>query len=317
MPHPTYHPVPAYAYRSPAFVALVADSYRHLGRPADPRRFAARIEAGDPQLLTSLRTVAQAERRHPDTRRERELATHLHALLKRRLPVFTLDRGFEFAYAAERGERQCLLQSVTLAALLQQAGIPAGAAMVWRSERGETSNLGHVVTLMHLADGRDLEVDASDRAPFARHDGLFLPVGGREHFVQVRFAPGSPEIAGYVPEGGAPVGVSAAGPLSLAYLRSQFDYYRGERVPGGLLGRPPQPEALRRAAALLERSVRTCPQNPLSLYQLGNVRTRLKDPRAEATLRQARALYAREGRVPESATSLHALKPARSAAVTR
>jgi hypothetical protein len=67
---------------------------------------------------------------------ERQVCADLHKSIKSRIPRFSLDRGFEFRHTVGRGERQCFLQSVVIASLLQRAGIPAGVAMVFATKRG-------------------------------------------------------------------------------------------------------------------------------------------------------------------------------------
>ena len=75
--------------------------------------------------------------------------------------------------AARSGQRQCFLQSVLIAGLLQRMGISAGVAMVYRNPRGEESNNGHAVTLVKLPDGDDLVADAAEL--FGCHETNHVP----------------------------------------------------------------------------------------------------------------------------------------------
>ena len=104
---------------------------------------------------------------------ERETGAWLHRMVKASIPKFSLDRGFEFTNTVALGERQCLLQSVLIAGLLQRIGIDAGTVMIWRNLTGATSNLGHVSTLLRLSNGTALLVDASEPMAFPRHQGVF------------------------------------------------------------------------------------------------------------------------------------------------
>ncbi len=89
------------------------------------------------------------------------------------LPKFSLDRGYEFRHSVDRLERQCFLQSVLIAGLMQRMGMEAGVVMIYRNQKGEASNLGHATVVLKLDNGRDIMVDASDPHPFMRHRGVF------------------------------------------------------------------------------------------------------------------------------------------------
>ncbi len=330
-----------YPYNGPTFRQWVRDSYALAPHGARLTPFAVHFDRrarqfGVPQgvdayLKTQAAVVAAAKDPEEKTRRQLVLAQSLHRLIKKSITRFSLDRGYEFASVVATGERQCLLQSVLLASLLQKAGVPGGTVMVWRGETGDASNLGHVVTLMQTATGRDVLVDCSERHPFPRHLGLFLPDAQTRQYrfvvptytsappsapVLPRTPPSvatTPLITGYTPlNGGRPVSPSVLRPLSVAYLSSQFDYYRGERVPGGMLAPRPNLAALRRAAFFWERSVKTCPQNPLATYQLGRVQARLGQTTLSARhLQTAYRLYKTAGYVPPTAVEMVALNRTR------
>ncbi len=233
--------------------------------------------------------------------------------MKAVIPKFSLERGFEFANTVRLGERQCLLQSVLISGVLQQLGLRSGVAMVWRNERGQESNLGHVVTVLRLTGGRDVLVDASDKSPFMRHQGLLVRdtagPGAPYRFVRPRYADDD-TITAYT-AGKDVLGPAKVGLLDAAYVRSQFDYYRGERAPGGFIG-PSTPEGLTRSARFLERAVKLSPANPLATYVLGHVYR--KQGRLELARRQyelAGRLYRAAGHVPAGVAD--ALKWARTA----
>lgn len=341
-------PLPAdacYPYNGPVFQQFVRESYElapNHGRGIMPfttyfdqraRKFGAPqgIEA---YLKAQKASIASARTEAERTRRQLVLAQSLHRLVKKTITKFSLDRGFEFANVVRTGERQCLLQSVLVASMLQKAGVDAGSVMVWRGESGEASNLGHVVTLMHAANGRDVLVDCSEMHPFPKQQGLFLPEArtGQYRFVTPQYtsappaphvlpkAPptvaGTPFITGYTTVSDNRVlPVAQMRPLSVAYLKSQFDYYRGERVPGGILTSHPDPAALRQAASFWERSIKRCPQNPLSTYQLGRVQAKIgQSGPSTQHLQAAYRLYKGAGYIPRTAVEMVALdQPVRQA----
>lgn len=304
------------AFGTPAFGPLVQDSREATGAANLPdfgtwwaaayaRTPAARLP-GHPELswagAVRLRRGELAAARDPARRArlERDTAAWLHRAVKAVIPKFSLDRGFEFAHAVRLGERQCLLQSVLIAGMLREMGAEAGTAMVWKNERGQESNLGHVVTVLRLTGGGDLLVDASDPTPFMRHGGLLLRVGGGYRFVEPRYDAQS-RITGYAAGGGA-LTPAQVQPLDPAYVRSQFDYYRGERVPGGFIG-PSTPAGLSASARYLERALQRQPGNPLAAYVLGHVyrkQARLADARRQ--YERAFRLYRAAGHVPERVT---------------
>ena len=243
----------------------------------------------------------QAER-DPSKRAQLETQTgaQLHVLVKKLIPKFSLERGFEFTNTVTKLERQCLLQSVLIAGMLQRAGIDAGTVMVWKNQAGGVSNLGHVVVVLKRSDSLDVLIDASDPEPFMRHAGLFGMVGGKLQFVTPTYAPNA-TITGYTTIKDSrtvkPLGFQT---LSSAYLRSQFFYYRGERAIGGFMGNPSTPAGLEDSAKFLRESILLEPNNPLAQYVLGHVYRRLgKMDEARAQYAKGYGLYLEQGFVPQ------------------
>jgi hypothetical protein len=309
-----------YAYGSTAFTGLLADSYRQI-HAADPQTFYAWMDkdpqsvalgkaaAGKPMpgwdAMLKQKKAALARAATPAQKAQLEMqdAAWLHKTIKASLPHFSLDEGYEFTNAVRKGERQCVLQATLMASLLQSMGVDAGLVMVYKNIAGQDSNNGHAVTLMKRADGKDVLVDCSDPTPFVKHQGLFAADArtGQYRYVEPVYAGASATIVGYTPDGEtqkiAPRGIS---PLDYDFVRSQIEYYRGERTPGGLLAPHPTVAGLAAEAKHLRTSVAECPQNPLAQYMLGRVY--LKEAKLSTARRQltvAYGLYARQGRVPQ------------------
>ncbi|WP_424952426.1 tetratricopeptide repeat protein [Deinococcus sp.] len=254
---------------------------------------------------------------------ERDTAAWAHTFIKKSIPRFSLERGFELANVVRTGERQCLAQSFIISGLLQRAGMQAGAVMVWSNPKGGQSNLGHVVSVVRLSgvnggSGHDLLVDASDPTPFIRHQGLLVRTGDHYSFVKPSYE-ADDTISGYaLADSGRALGVSAAAPLTLSYLHSQFDYYRGERAPGGILGTgvgKATPAGLNQSALYLKRALQDDPQNALASFMLGHVLARQGQMEAaKVQYQKASALYLAQGHTPPGvAAAIAALnKPAGS-----
>lgn len=304
----------AYAYGSEAFSHLIDESYRLThSQGLEPfyrwfeGAYARHAGEGLPQALEARRRVYRELKAPQKATFERESAIWAYRTVKALIPRFSLERGYEFAYAVRYGERQCLLQSVIIAGMLQRIGMRAGAVMVWKSPHGQVSNNGHVTAVLRLSDGRDLLVDASEPQPFPQHQGLFTwdrPQGDYRFLEPVYDVDGGIRAYGVV--GGGELKTQEVGLLSLDFLRSQFFYYRGERAPGGFMG-PSTPQGLRASARFLEEAVRAEPRNPLPVYVLGLVYR--KQGRLEAARRQIQAgyaLYRRYGFVPEGPKAAYA-----------
>ncbi len=302
-----------YAYGSPAFTRLVSDSYQEGGDGPDrfyqwmdaayrkcSTRYPGKESLSIEQLLEwKCRQLAAVTEPVQHRKQEMMLAGWLHRMVKEAIPRFSLDRGYEFRSVAEYGERQCLLQSVLIAGMLQAMGVDAGMVMVYKNAGGQETNNGHVVALVKLWGGRDVMVDASEAHAFPQHRGLFARAGGYRYVAPV-FEAGSPLIASYGRvAGGTPIAIGGMRPMDYAFVRSQFYYYRGERVKDGLWPTGQTKAGLERAARYWRRSVALCPENPLAVYMLARVyRTQGKAKLARRRFEEARALYKRFGWVP-------------------
>jgi hypothetical protein len=229
----------------------------------------------------------------------------LHRLVKKSIPKFSLDRGFEFHNVVRYGERQCLLQSILIAGLAQKMGLDAGMVMVWRNIAGEESNNGHAAVLVRLADGKDIILDASDQVPFVRHQGLFARASGYRYVSPV-YQRGSDKIIGYLANSGHGfISTAKLRPMGVDFIRSQFYYYRGERALGGAIAAKKTSKGLALSERQLKKSVSLCPENPLAVYMLA--RTYLAEgKKAEAAklAKDALSLYTRFGYVPGGASDL-------------
>jgi hypothetical protein len=305
---------PRFVYGSQTLTALVSESYGVVGAntpafyPWFEAEYAAKPAAhlaGFPTL--SLREaldrrgaqIAALKNRAERTRLELNTAAWLHKLVKVLIPRFSLERGYEFAYTVRNGERQCLLQSTLISGMLQRMGVEAGIVMVWKNASGKVSNLGHMVSVVRLADGRDVLTDASEPTPFYPHPGLFTPVNGAYRFVEARFNADN-TISTYRPLGRGEVGSTALRLLPWNYIRSQYFYYRGERYPGGFINGPKTTAGRAASARFLEQAVALAPENPLATYVLGLVYERQgKAADGARLIRRAYALYQAAGFVPD------------------
>ena len=305
-----------YPYGGSQFTTLVADSYHRAGGTTQQfytwwdtkyrtggRSLLGWSKAGNLQAGLTAEKAKLAALHDPAQKTARILAdcTALHHWVKTALPRFSLTEGYEFSNAVTKGERQCLLQSVLLSGMLQVVGVDAGCVMVYRSISGEESNLGHVVCRVRLPNGRDTLLDASDPVPFVRHLGLLGDVKGQPRYADPVFVGKGALVSGYtLPGSGKTVTASLLRPLTFDYVRSQFDFYRGERTPGGLLAAHPTWEGLSEEARWLTLSTVHCPDNPLSVYMLGRAYWKLdKQAAARRALSQSLVLYADAGKVPQ------------------
>jgi len=229
-----------------------------------------------------------------------EIAAQVHKLIKAIIPKFSLDRGFEFRNVMKTGERQCFLQSVLIAGLLQSMGVDAGVAMVYKNEQGQETNNGHAVTLVKLPNGRDILVDASEKEPFAQHKGLFVRCADYK-YVDPVYENDSPKIRYYVSASeNENQATSKVHPLDTAFLDSQFWYYRGERAVGGLLSAKRTKAGLAAAGHALRMGLRFSTNNPLSVYMLGRVYlAQGKSDEAREYIQKGYKLYERFGWIPE------------------
>lgn len=305
----------SYPYLGKHFDLLVKESYQRFGADDEQQFFSwfekvsesAYNRISDENYTTledtlkakklELENSAGAEQK---TQIEIELGERLHALTKEVITRFSLERGFEFYNAQNTGERQCLLQSVLIAALLQEMGVDAGIVMIYKNFNGQVSNIGHVATLIKLSDGKDIIVDASDREPFIPHQGV-LGAAPSYQFLEPVFEDDTEKIVAYkTVSAGKTIPAKRVRPLDFSYVRSQFWYYRGERTEGGLLSAIKTDEGLQEAGDALKNSLSICPANPLSAYMLGRIYLAQNNgPKALAQLKSAEKLYNRYGWIPD------------------
>nr|WP_274704891.1 hypothetical protein [Deinococcus geothermalis] len=297
-------PAPAtLTYGGENFRALAAESYRLAGLTGDFESWLAQAyaAAGVP-LGQGGRSLTAAKGNERD-RLARDTAAWAHRFIKKAVPNFSLERGFEFANMARAGERQCLLQSVVIAGLLQRAGLSAGLEMVWKSQSGQESNLGHVTSVLRLPSGAgDVQVDASEPEPFARHQGVLAWADGSYRFLAPSFAADGHITAYQRADNGEQVKTVAF--LDLPYVRSQFNYYRGERAVGGVLGTGTGHSTaggLKLSEKYLRAALRDNPNNALAASVLGTVlRKEGREAEARAQYLAAGQLYAAQGHTPQS-----------------
>jgi tetratricopeptide (TPR) repeat protein len=310
-----------YGFGSSAFDTLVRDSESETASPLKPS-FEAWLEAAytkNPKAqLEGYKTLAAALKARgaayaalkdvpSKVAMERDTGAWLHRMTKSVIPKFSLDRGFEFTNTVKLGERQCLLQGVLIASLLQKMGFNAGITMIWRSMTGVVSNLGHAATLMRLSDGKLLIVDASEPEPFATQQGIFTwNLSAKTYqFLTPKYDAGS-NITGFDRASTSDITV-----LPYSYVRSQFYFYRGERVPGGFVNKPLTPAGKARSERFLQRAITLEPQNPLAQYVLGHVyRSDGKTDLATAQYKKGYALYQKFGFIPDGVRAAYnGIKP--------
>lgn len=311
----TAAPVPAdLTYGEANFNALAAESYKLAGLSGDFSQWLSDaylkggVPLGEGKTLDAALAARKAQLDAAKTPAEkdalaRETAAWAHKFIKKVVPKFSLERGFEFASIVKTGERQCLLQSTIIAGLLQKAGLDAGLVMVWKSLTGQESNLGHVTSVLRLPSGMgDVQVDASEPEPFATHQGILALADGGYRFLAPQFGKDS-LITAYRREDGK--GSVKAGDLTflpLSYVRSQYDYYRAERAIGGVLGTgtgKSTPEGLKVSEQFLRQALAQEPRNTLAANVLGTVlRKQGRIPEAQAQYHKAAVLYAAQGHTP-------------------
>jgi hypothetical protein len=327
----------AYAYRGPVFGEFVETSYKEAPKADRPEFYAWMQEAYDSShvrfrtletqnrldgLLAAVRTrydgLTDPEQK---TLLEKQTGAFFHRVIKKTIRHFSLDRGFEFRNIVDRHERQCFAQATLIAALMQRAGMHAGVVMVTRSDKGEESNNGHAVTLVKLSNGHDLLVDASHKTPFIKQQGLMVAdsATGAYRFVAPQYDVTGDQIVGYAPLSiaGPVVATAAVRDLDVPFMKSQFDYYRGERTPGGFFAKKKSTEGLADSERFFTRSIAEDPGNPLPAYALGRVELREgKNDEARKQIVAAYGLYSRYGYIPDGAREALALVQAAPQALT-
>lgn len=306
-----------YPYLGEEFKTFVQDSYVE-GHKGDAEQFYEWFRAAFAEKAPEypdvderdLQGFLDAEKARMDaiedpiarTVEEIKLGRYMHQVVKKTILKFSLDRGFEFHALERTGERQCLLQAVLIAGLLQQMDVKAGVVMVYRNMQGDYSFNGHVTTLMRLSNGKDIMIDASDRLPFADHQGILAQKAGSGYrYLSPIYIKDSCTIVGYRTTAGLRVEPFAVSPLDTDYVRSQFYYYRGERAPGGIIAAAPTRHGLAASAYFLEKSVSLSPANSLAVDMLGRVYAAQGRPHnAQTQYKKALALQKAYGWVPPS-----------------
>lgn len=338
-------PEEQYSYYSQRFSQLVSESYKE-NKSDDIDKFHAwmeqiyenlpqQVQLKNNKVKIKLEDFLKLKKKElqdildipKKTKYEIELCTKFHKFIKTIIPRYSLERGFEFYNVVNLGERQCFLQSVFIAALLQEIGLNAGVAMVYKNEYGKETNNGHAATLIKLSNKRDIIIDASNKKPFARHLGVFarylappsplekelssvsdyIPfykINGAKapHYIYVEpvYKKDSDEIQYYKSAAdNKEIDAIEVKTLDFPFIQSQFWYYRGERTKGGLFATVKTKEGIETAENNLKKSIKLCPNNPLPVYMLGMVY--LLDEnlyQARNFLEQARELYLKSGWLP-------------------
>ncbi len=299
-----------FPYEGEQFTKFVSDSYKVKGS-GSPTDFYSWFDGGFTQQAGGqkpLDYLADEKKKidaltSPDDKAAEEirLGGQIHHIVKKVIPKFSLQHGFEFYQATDLGERQCFLQSVLVCGLLQKAGIDAGVVMVYKNITGQATNNGHAVAVERLSNGKDILVDCSDPTPNVQHQGLFFRDGSNDYiYVNPQYASDN-TITSYRQEGETtdltPRSLST---LDIPFIYSMFDYYRGERAPGGFFETPTNAAGLAQSAEFLKKSIQENPHNPLAVYMLGHIYQ--KQGKSDAGMSQylaARDLYQRYGWVPQ------------------
>ncbi|MEA2552380.1 MAG: hypothetical protein QOJ65_556 [Fimbriimonadaceae bacterium] len=300
----------SYPYEGEQFTKFVADSYRVKGS-GKAEDFYSWFDRGfkdqtgsDPSAFLAKQKEAIAADKDVAKKAaaEQALGGTIHRLIKKIIPKFSLQRGFEFYNTEALGERQCFLQSVLVCGLLQEAGVDSGVAMVYKNIAGQETNNGHAVAVARLSDGKDVLVDCSDPVPFVQQKGLYLRDGEKSYvYVRPQYDGVSGTISSYAEEaGGKDLKPERVALLDVPFVNSMFDYYRGERTPRGFFETPSTKAGLELSAVFLEKSVQDNPKNPLAVYMLGHVYQKLgKSGEAKDRYVAAKALYAEAGWIPQ------------------
>lgn len=287
----------SFPYHGETFDAFVRESYRVAGRK-DPGEFYRTMdERGKATGIGTWDAWAATHKANGSPEQARAAGEQVWKRIKKTITKFSLDRGFEFVNVTTTNERQCYLQSIIVAGELQKAGYNAGVAMVWANPKGQTSNNGHAVAMIRTRKG-DVVIDCSEPYPVEVHQGLFMKRGPSYVYVRPRYTADG-WIRSYASAQGDETKSISVELLDLPFLRSQFDYYRGERALGGVIAKNKTPQGLAASEKLYRRSLAECPANPLTRAML--VRTLAgqgKLAEAEAQRRTALDQYVAYGWTP-------------------
>lgn len=303
-----------YSYHSQQFYQFVKDSYQY-NHAGNPRQFfnwfentykivnaklGAYPETTLDQFIASRKNErAKSQNIRQKTQREMLICAETHRLVKTLIPRFNLTRGFEFTNTVKLGERQCFLQSVLIAGLLQDMGIDSGVVMIYKNAHGEESNNGHAVTLVKLTDGTDILLDASEQTPFVTHRGIYARASGYRYLTPVFQGPSKKIISYKTADKSNKIQTSKVRTMDINFIRSQFDYYRGERAKNGILWAARTPGGMEASLDAFKSAVQYCPQNTLALYMLAKTYFVLGDTaKAQKTYQTAVTCYSRAGWTP-------------------
>ena len=287
----------SYPYGGSTFQGFVDDSFLCCKTP-DPGKFYREM---DDEFLKLTGGKVEAWIKAKKGSDPIKTGEELHRLVKKSIRKFSLDRGFEFANVVTTGERQCFLQSVLIAGILQEAGFDAGVAMVWKNIAGQTTNNGHAVCVLRTDSKHLVVVDASEPMPFPTHQGLFLLNKQSKHYAFV--------LPNYLPDARIDsfklngqqnaIDPSQFDFLDTPFLLSQFDYYRGERAVGGILDPRANSAGLKASQSYFEKAERECANNPLVVWMLSRTfRKQGDDGAADSALGRAKGLYRSFGWMP-------------------
>lgn len=317
---PKFSSWPDIAYAGSTFDGFVRDSFKNVGT-GNASQFYASMEMGvesyfeEPwNSFINRQRGLLAIAKTPEAKRDARIAvcTEVHQAIKRLIPKFSLSRGFEFAYLTTKGERQCFLQSVLISSILQRCEIEAGVVMIYRNTKGQPSNLGHCTVLVRLSQREQVLVDASAMNPFIAQQGIFART--REGYVFLRpIFEDKVFITGYQREV-LPVGLipnESVLPVDTGFMRSMFEYYRGERAENGVLSKKPSKDGIKQSIKHFKKSIRLSRSNPLPVYMLGvALEKQGKSDQWKYFFLQSRELYARSGWVPSNvASAIDRVKP--------
>lgn len=262
-------PAASFSYEGPVFDAFVQDSYRVAGKPSAWKEFYQTMDArGVKAGIGTWDSWVAGHHAKGTAEDAREAGEQVWKRVKKTITKFSLDRGFEFSNVVDTDERQCYLQSILVSGVLQKAGYQAGVAMVWSNPKGQTSNNGHAVAVVRTK-GKDLVIDCSEPKPVEVHKGLFMRQAGTYVYLLPQYTDDG-WITGYARPGieGHVLPASQMTLLDLPFLKSQFDYYRGERAIGGVIAKDKTAEGLAASERFYRKSLDECSSNPLTRAML-------------------------------------------------
>lgn len=227
-------------------------------------------------------------------------AKELYNWIKKTLPRYSLDKGFELTNAALHSQRQCFLQAIILTSILHKNNIDAAIAMVNLNDNGSETNNGHAIVILKLPNGNDIILDGSAVTPFMNHLGIFVNTPDGYLYVKPVYMMGSNQISYYSSTADSQIiPTSSIIIFDLNFLRSQIYYYRGEQAKNGSISEKPNKKGLSNSLIYLKIAYQYCPNNPLVLYILSKTYDLLDDnENASAWKTKAKNKYSSYGWVP-------------------